>query len=309
MIIRLSALYAALGLLAGAAAAETVTYLHTDQLGSPVLETNSAAANVRAADYRAYGDELLSGPQTGPAFIGHYRDADTGLVYMQQRYYDPLVGRFLSVDPKITDAKNGRRFNRYAYADNTPYLFIDPDGRAVSCANGVCTMTADSFDPSRSNGKTAVASPDLRAAGDSAVAKFSVKSGSQESLGFFVPDANGKPQAVKAQDVKTSDKATGDTAAASVPKGAVAAIHGHIDSGPQKSNGLVDAPKLNGGYGDTQSLTGGMPMATVSQGKVGWHEINNGQLQFTYPEGALSGSQEKSMQKNLDAEQTLFHKK
>lgn len=49
---------------------------------------------------------------------------------MQQRYYDPVAGRFLSVDPVTTDAKTGGQFNRYAYADNNPYKYIDPDGRS-----------------------------------------------------------------------------------------------------------------------------------------------------------------------------------
>jgi len=116
--------------------AETVTYIHTDALGSPILETDAAGANVRATDYRAYGDELLNGPQRGLAFTGHYRDVDSGLVYMQQRYYDPSVGRFLSVDP-VTAQSSGdiRHFSSYAYAFNNPYKFTDPDGRAaIVCA-------------------------------------------------------------------------------------------------------------------------------------------------------------------------------
>jgi uncharacterized protein RhaS with RHS repeats len=48
---------------------------------------------------------------------------------MQQRYYDPIAGRFLSVDPVTTDTKTGRSFNRYVYGNNNPYSFIDPDGR------------------------------------------------------------------------------------------------------------------------------------------------------------------------------------
>jgi hypothetical protein len=48
---------------------------------------------------------------------------------MQQRYYDPVAGRFLSIDPVVTDANSGGSFNRYAYADNNPHRFIDPDGR------------------------------------------------------------------------------------------------------------------------------------------------------------------------------------
>jgi uncharacterized protein RhaS with RHS repeats len=51
-------------------------------------------------------------------------------LYMQQRYYDPIAGRFLSVDPVTTDAKTGGHFNRYAYADNNPYKYTDPDGRS-----------------------------------------------------------------------------------------------------------------------------------------------------------------------------------
>jgi uncharacterized protein RhaS with RHS repeats len=49
---------------------------------------------------------------------------------MQQRYYDPIAGRFLSVDPVTTNAKTGEHFNRYAYGSNNPYSFTDPDGQA-----------------------------------------------------------------------------------------------------------------------------------------------------------------------------------
>jgi uncharacterized protein RhaS with RHS repeats len=48
---------------------------------------------------------------------------------MQQRYSDPVAGRFLSIDPVTTDANNGGSFNRYAYANNSPYKYVDPDGR------------------------------------------------------------------------------------------------------------------------------------------------------------------------------------
>ena len=50
---------------------------------------------------------------------------------MQQRYYDPAIGRFLSVDPIASDMQNGWNFNRYNYAANNPYRFIDPDGRSI----------------------------------------------------------------------------------------------------------------------------------------------------------------------------------
>jgi hypothetical protein len=47
---------------------------------------------------------------------------------MQQRYYDPRVGRFWSVDP-VTVSSVGGNFNRYWYGNDNPYRFTDPDGR------------------------------------------------------------------------------------------------------------------------------------------------------------------------------------
>lgn len=114
-------------------------YVHTDALGSPVARTNSAGVLLGPAGnahsrYEPYG-YVATGPKPGPAsgligFTGHVQDAETDLVYMQQRYYDPVAGRFLSVDPVTTDAKTGDHFNRYVYAENNPYKFKDPDGRA-----------------------------------------------------------------------------------------------------------------------------------------------------------------------------------
>ena len=48
-------------------------------------------------------------------------------------HYDPLAGRFLSVDPITTDMNAGRHFNRYVYVDNNPVTLVDPDGRAPKC--------------------------------------------------------------------------------------------------------------------------------------------------------------------------------
>jgi RHS repeat-associated protein len=140
---RLLAWLAVLGLLPLSAAAQNVTYIHTDALGSPVLETNAQAQVVRQVDYRAYGMEIMDAPRPGPGYTGHYRDVGTGLVYMQQRYYDPGIGMFLSVDPMASDMNNGWNFNRYNYAANNPYRFTDPDGRTVEIVNDEKRVVAD----------------------------------------------------------------------------------------------------------------------------------------------------------------------
>ncbi|MGE8399347.1 MAG: RHS repeat-associated core domain-containing protein [Burkholderiales bacterium] len=70
----------------------------------------------------------------GPGYAGHVSDASTGLSYMQQRYYDPQIGRFLSVDPVTANSSSDTRlFGRYQYAFNNPYRFTDPDGGCPVC--------------------------------------------------------------------------------------------------------------------------------------------------------------------------------
>lgn len=111
-----------------------VRYTHTDSLGSPVAITNGAGQLLSRTRYEPYGKTAAgTNPGVGAVstmgFSGHVNDAESGLVYMQQRYYDPLAGRFLSVDPVVTNADTGKNFNRYEYALNNPYKFVDPNGR------------------------------------------------------------------------------------------------------------------------------------------------------------------------------------
>jgi RHS repeat-associated protein len=107
----------------------SVTYIYTDGLGSPVARTDASGTVISRTRYEPYG-YVASGVQPTIGFTGHVNDVDTGLTYMQQRYYDPVAGRFLSIDPVTTDANSGASFNRLAYALNDPYGFVDPDGRA-----------------------------------------------------------------------------------------------------------------------------------------------------------------------------------
>ncbi len=107
----------------------TTKYQHTDALGTPIATTGSTGAFIEKSEYEPYGQQVnvVGAAKDGPGYTGHVQDAATGLVQMQQRYYDPLLGRFLSVDPVTVSSVN---FNRYWYAKNNPYKFLDPDGRA-----------------------------------------------------------------------------------------------------------------------------------------------------------------------------------
>jgi RHS repeat-associated protein len=100
-----------------------------------VAKTNASRTIVERSEYEPYG-KLLNHPlEDGPGYTGHVSDAATGLSYMQQRYYDPGIGTFLSVDP-VTANSMGGNFNRYWYANNNPYRFRDPDGRQAQSNSG-----------------------------------------------------------------------------------------------------------------------------------------------------------------------------
>jgi len=108
--------------------ATTATYLHPDLLGSPRKATNAAGAIRWQEHFDPYGAKL-NGVAEKIGYTGHSHDPDSGYAYMQARFYDPLVGRFLSTDPIHFQDDNPFTFNRYAYANNNPYRFHDPDGR------------------------------------------------------------------------------------------------------------------------------------------------------------------------------------
>ncbi|WP_282434127.1 RHS repeat-associated core domain-containing protein, partial [Acidovorax sp. Root267] len=61
---------------------------------------------------------------------------------MGARYYIPLIGRFTGIDPQGIVPENPHSFNRYAYANNNPYRYVDPDGRSATLALKVLVTAA-----------------------------------------------------------------------------------------------------------------------------------------------------------------------
>jgi RHS repeat-associated protein len=118
---------------------DVTNYVHSDHLGSPIARINSVASVYERTLYEVYGLKVMSQPNPpygiglfpdGLGYAGHRTDRVSGLSYMQQRYYDPVAGRFISMDPVTADS--GVLFNRYVYANNNPIGMVDPDGRAAS---------------------------------------------------------------------------------------------------------------------------------------------------------------------------------
>lgn len=105
----------------------TAVYTHSDHLGSRVAATDASGAVLWREFYHPFGETLgyaAGANDDNTGYTGHLEDADTGLTYMQARYYDPVMGRFLSPDP--IDYQD--QLNLYAYVANDPVNAFDPNG-------------------------------------------------------------------------------------------------------------------------------------------------------------------------------------
>ncbi len=122
-------------------AGKTRWYVY-DGLGSVVGEVDPSGNLTSSGTFDVYGAKRQGG--TGAATsrqgfvgsLGHVSDAETGLVYMRARYYDPNVGRFVSQDPK----RSG--LNWYAYCGNDPVNKVDSSGQEESVLHDVIEFGA-----------------------------------------------------------------------------------------------------------------------------------------------------------------------
>jgi RHS repeat-associated protein len=124
-----------------------MTYFHVDHQGTPIARSDAWGVVFERTRRGSFGEPLTGPLKNGPGYTGHMEDPGTGLVYMQQRYYDPAIGRFLSVDPVGPLADSTNHFGRYHYAANNPYTNVDPDGRrcVVANADSVYCMRRDIY--------------------------------------------------------------------------------------------------------------------------------------------------------------------
>lgn len=110
-------------------------YLHRDNQASVRAVTNGSQAITEQTRYYAYGQPTNTGMATQKSYIGERRDTETGLMYLNARYMDPKLGRFISPDD-WDPTMEGVGTNRYAYADNDPINKSDPNGRNAAVVKG-----------------------------------------------------------------------------------------------------------------------------------------------------------------------------
>jgi RHS repeat-associated protein len=123
----------------GSTQTSSLRYFHHDQLGSIAAISDEAGKVIERLAYDPWGkrrntngpsdvSDSLIGLTTDRGFTGHEHLDEMGIIHMNGRLYDPLIGRFMSADPFIQAPGNLQSYNRYAYVMNNPLNLTDPSG-------------------------------------------------------------------------------------------------------------------------------------------------------------------------------------
>ena len=141
--------------LAGSDGNEQTAWLHTNHLGAPEAATDASGQLIWQASYAPFGaakiikaSATVNGQGQGSnqftlnlRLPGQYADAETGLHYNKQRYYDPARGEYLTPDPLGTpDGPNG-----YSYVRYNPLKYVDPDGLILFAFDGTDNTRDQAF--------------------------------------------------------------------------------------------------------------------------------------------------------------------
>ena len=113
-------------------------YLYRKNVYGDVTEIYDASGvKVGKYKYTAFGECEVEMNTNGIAeknpirYRGYYYDTETSLYYLKTRYYDPEVGRFMTIDGiEYLDPETINGLNLYAYCGNNPVMNIDPEGKA-----------------------------------------------------------------------------------------------------------------------------------------------------------------------------------
>ncbi|MCP4277825.1 MAG: hypothetical protein GY779_15880 [Gammaproteobacteria bacterium] len=125
----------------GSLKGESIAYLHHDNLGSTNVisarDINNRAIIIERSHFDAFGAALkeqsrvrktTNSKHTNKGYTGHEMLTAFGLVHMNARLYDPVLGRFISPDTFVQSKANTQALNRYSYVLNNPLSYTDPSG-------------------------------------------------------------------------------------------------------------------------------------------------------------------------------------
>ena len=114
-------------------------YFEKNLFGDVITIYNASGSSVASYKYDLWGN-LTSGGSSGVGkanpfrYRGYYYDDETGFYYLQSRYYDPEICRFISADnleliPTLSGTAG--QLNLYAYCNNNPVMYSDESGEGL----------------------------------------------------------------------------------------------------------------------------------------------------------------------------------
>ena len=126
-----------------------------DILGNVIGILDENGINIVQYRYDAWGickiEKDTSGENLGELnpfrYRGYYYDTETKLYYLKTRYYDPEIGRFITIDDVTylaPDTING--LNLYAYCNNNPVMRVDPEGNSSISMSTIVDAVAALFE-------------------------------------------------------------------------------------------------------------------------------------------------------------------
>ncbi|MDT9684596.1 RHS repeat-associated core domain-containing protein [Streptomyces sp. TRM76323] len=109
---------------------QSLTWTSADHNGTANVQIDATTQVVTRRHSQPFGETRGTQPAKwagDKGFVGGTQDP-TGLTHLGAREYDPTTGRFISADP-VADLKDPQQINGYAYSNNNPVAFADPDGK------------------------------------------------------------------------------------------------------------------------------------------------------------------------------------
>ena len=108
-------------------------YLIGDHLGSTSLVINSAGQQVAKQSYLPFGEDWgvsATDLPTDFTYTGQREAEEIGLMYYVARWYDSDIGHFIQADTIVQEIISSQAFDRFAYVENNPIRYVDPNGFA-----------------------------------------------------------------------------------------------------------------------------------------------------------------------------------
>ena len=121
-----------------ATAGSDMLYYQYNNHGDVISVLDQAGEVKNEYDYDAFGNaitekETVSNPYR---YAGYYQDSESGLYYLQSRYYNPRTARFLTEDTASGKYTDPLSLNKYTYRHNQPVTGYDPDGHFLHIVAG-----------------------------------------------------------------------------------------------------------------------------------------------------------------------------